>query len=75
MGFFFAWPVGSWCFVSGCLLGGSPCRRCLIGCSDLVSGARSKHSRDSVQCLGLDSYLSFVCSKARFVRPKGLARA
>ena len=38
--------------------------------SGLVFGARPEHSRDSVQCLGLDSCLGFVGSKVRFVRSK-----
>ena len=52
----FVRPVGS---VVGVVLG-----------SGLVFGARPEHSRDSVQCLGLDSYLGFVGSKARFVQSK-----
>ena len=31
--------------------------------SGLVFGGRPEHSLDSVQCLGLDSYLGFVCSR------------
>ena len=34
--------------------------------SGLVFGARPEHSLDSVQCLGLDSYLGFVCRPSTY---------